>query len=177
MRIARTRLLCILIGFAIATPLMFAPALKAQDDCTVMYKMLTDAQTKLYSTPAHVYTTSKIGGQTFPSEMIYAGGSMYMKINGKWSLAGSTKEMQATQKSLQAKADTKYSCHHVKDELVGGNMATVYTSHSESPKGTIDMQVWISKAQGLMLRSDMNSNNGKDIISIRYEYGDIKPPV
>ena len=65
MQTARSRLLCILIGFTVATPLMFVPPLKAQDDCRVMYKALTDAQVKLHSTPAHVYTTSKIGSQTF----------------------------------------------------------------------------------------------------------------
>jgi outer membrane lipoprotein-sorting protein len=177
MQIARTRLLCILTGFAIATPLMFAPPLKAQDDCKVIYKMLADAQAKLHSTSAHVYTTSKIGSQTFTSEMIYAGGSMYMKINGKWSLAGSMKDTEASEKPLQQHAGAKDTCRHVKDELLGGNMTTVYATHSETPKGTLDMQVWISKAQGLLLRSDMNSDGGKDLISIRYEYGNIRPPI
>jgi hypothetical protein len=177
MQIARARLLCILIGFTIATPLIFAPPLKAQADCKVMYKMLADAQAKLHSTPAHVYTTSKIGSQTFPSEMIYAAGSMYMKINGKWSLAGSIKDMEASEKPLQQHANAKETCRHVKDEPVNGNMAAVYASHSETPKGTLDMQVWISKANGLVLRSDMDSDHGKDVISIRYEYGNIKPPM
>ena len=177
MQAARSRLLCILIGFTVATPLMLAPPLKAQDDCRVMYKALTDAQVKLHSTPAHVYTTSKIGSQTFTSEMIYAAGSMYMKMNGKWSLAGSIKDLEASEKTLEQHASAKDTCHHVKDEMVGGKLAAVYTSHSESPKGTIDMQIWISKGQGLVLRSDMNSGGGKVVNSTRYEYGDIKPPI
>ena len=177
MQASRTGLLFILVGFTIATPLMFAPLLKAQDDCKAMYKMLADGQAKLHNTPAHVYTTSKIGGQTFSSEMIYAAGSMYMKVNGKWSLAGSIKDMEESEQPLQQNASSKDTCRHVGDEQVNGQMTTVYTSHSESPKGTIDMQVWISKARGLVLRSDMNSDGGKDIVSTRYEYGDIKPPV
>jgi hypothetical protein len=177
MQAARTRLFYILIGFTIAAPLTFAPPLKAQDDCKLMYKMLADAQVKLHSTPAHVYTTSKIGAQTFSSEMIYAAGSMYMKVNGKWSLAGSIKDMEESEHPLQQNASAKEACHHVKDEPVNGEMAAVYASHSETPKGTLDMQIWISKAHGLVLRSDMNSDGGKDLVSSRYEYGDIKPPV
>jgi hypothetical protein len=177
MQTARTRLLCLLIGFTIASPLLFAPPLKAQDDCKVMYKMLADAQVKLHSTPAHVYTTSKIGSQTFSVEMIYAAGSMYMKMNGKWSLAGSLKDIEESEKTLQHNANSKDTCRYVKDEAVGGNMAAVYASHSETAKGTLDMQIWISKAQGLVLRTDMNSDNGKDLISTRYEYGDIKAPI
>ncbi|MGA7158125.1 MAG: hypothetical protein WBY53_14830 [Acidobacteriaceae bacterium] len=175
MQTARVRLLCILTGFTIAVPLMFAPQCKAQSDCQVMMKMLTDAQAKLHSTPAHVYTTSKIGSQSFNSEMIYANGSMYMKINGKWSLAGSLKDMEASEKDLQQHASAKDTCHHVKDEMVGTTMATVYASHSESAKGAVDQQVWFSKSQGLMLRSDMSS--GKVINSSRYEYGDVKAPI
>jgi outer membrane lipoprotein-sorting protein len=177
MQTARTRLLCLLVGFTIAIPLMSAPPLKAQDDCKTIYKMLADAQVKLYSTPAHLYTTSKIGGQTFSSEIIYAAGSMYMKINGKWTVASSIKDLQESEKDLEHKANPKETCHHVKDEPVGGNMATVYSSHSETAKGTLDMQIWISKAQGLVLRTDLNSDGGKDIVSTRYEYGDIKPPI
>ncbi len=177
MQAARTGLLCILIGFTIATPLFFTPPLKAQDDCKAMQKTLADAQIKLYNTPAHVYTTSKIGSQTFASEMIYAAGSMYMKMNGKWSLAGSIKDLEESEKPLQQKASSKDTCHRVNDEQVNGEVATVYSSHSESAKGTIDMRVWISKARGLLLRTDMNSDGGKDLISTRYEYGNIKPPV
>jgi hypothetical protein len=42
----------------------------------------------------HVYTTTKIGSQTFTCEIIYADGSMYMKFNDKWRLSGSIKEME-----------------------------------------------------------------------------------
>ncbi|MGA8938662.1 MAG: hypothetical protein WB439_05805 [Acidobacteriaceae bacterium] len=177
MQIARSRWLCILIGFTIAAPLMFAPPLKAQGDCAAMYKTLADAQAKLHSMPAHVYTTSKIGSQTFNSEMIYAGGSMYMKMNGKWTLAGSIKDMEASEKTLQHKASAKDSCRRLSDGAVNGQMAAVYSSHSVSPKGTMDMQIWISKAQGLVLRTDMNGDNGKVVNSTRYEYGNVKPPI
>ena len=57
-------------------------------------KALKDASAKTYLTPTHIYITSKVGGQTFTSEMIYAAGSMYLKINGKWSLGGSIKDIE-----------------------------------------------------------------------------------
>jgi hypothetical protein len=53
-------------------------------------------------------------------------------------------------------------------------VASVYSSHSETPKGTIDLQFWISKASDKLLRED-TSGNGV-LMSSRYEYRDVKPP-
>jgi hypothetical protein len=71
-----------MVGFMIACLLMGASPLTAQDDCKVMEKAVADDFSKVHNIPTHVYITSKIGSQTFSSEMIYVAGSIYMKING-----------------------------------------------------------------------------------------------
>ena len=58
---------------------------------------------------------------------------------------------------------------------LNGEMAALYNSHSETPKSKIDMQMWISKSKGLLLRQDMAS--GGVVNSSRYEYGNVKPPL
>lgn len=60
---------------------------------------------------------------------------------------------------------------------MNGEMAVVYSVHSDTPKGKIDVKYWISKAKGLPLRTDTDSDEGKAIISVRYEYGNVKPPM
>ena len=168
---------CIGAAFTIACLLAGASPLAAQGECKAMEKVVADASSKVHSTPTHIYTISKVGGQTFASEIIYAAGSMYMKIDGKWSLAGSIKDLEQTEQQLKRDAHSKDVCHSLKDETVNGELASVYTSHSETPKGTIDSQVWISKAKGLPLREVTTSDDGKATISTRYEYGDVRPPL
>jgi hypothetical protein len=176
-KIGMSPLRCIVTGFTIACLLAGASPLAAQDECKVMEKVVSDASSKVHSTPTHIYTTSKVGGQTFASEIIYAAGSMYMNIDGKWTLAGSIKDLEQTEQQLKRDAHSRDICRSLKDETVNGELASVYTSHSETPKGTIDSQVWISRTRGLPLREVTTSDDGKATISTRYEYGNVRPPL
>jgi hypothetical protein len=168
-------ILSIVVVIMIAYVLCGALPLRAQDDCKLLEKLTADALHKVHNTPTHVYTTSKINGQSFGSEIIYAAGSMYVKSNGKWISGGSIKDMEQTEQQLQHNANSKDTCRQLKDESINGEVAAVYNSHSETPKGTIDLQVWISKANSNLLRQDMTSNGV--LMSSRYEYSDVKPPL
>jgi len=159
----------------IAYLLCGALPLTAQDDCKVLKKVGADALHKVHTTPTHVYTTTKINGQSFSSEIIYAAGSMYVKMKGKWTSGGSIEDTEETEQQLQHDAHSKDTCRQLKDESINGELASVYSSHSETPKGTVDLQLWISKANGTLLRQDMSSNGA--IISSRYEYSNVKPPL
>jgi len=170
-----TRLLHIVVGFTIVYLLVVASLLTAQDDCKAVEKVLADASGKIHNTPTHVYTTSKIGNKTFTSEIIYAAGSMYIKVNGKWTLSDSIKDVEQLEQHSKHNGDSKDTCRYVKDEPVNGETAAVYSSHSETPKGKIDIQIWISKSKGLLLRQDTES--GGLVNSSRYEYGNVKPPL
>jgi hypothetical protein len=79
-----TRLLYILISFTIGYLPIAASPMMAQNDC----KVILDGAIKVLNTPAHVYTTGKIGGTTVNSEMIYAGGTVYPKTGAFWSFKG-----------------------------------------------------------------------------------------
>lgn len=168
-------ILSILVAITITYLLWGALPLTAQDECSVLEKVTSDAFKKVHATPTHVYITTKISGQSFSSEMIYADGSMYAKINGKWTSAGSIKDAERTEQQLQHSANSKDTCHQLKDESVNGEVAAVYSSHSETAKGTIDLQFWISKANGTLLRQDTTSNGA--LMSSRYEYSGVKPPL
>jgi hypothetical protein len=173
MKVTRSRLLCLAVGFAFGYLPLGAPLLAAQDEC----KAMTDAGGKVDNTPTHAYTTMKIGSTTVTTEMIYAAGSIYAKINGKWSVTESIKDVEKLkQENLRKNRDKdKATCRYLKDELANGEMAAVYSSHDESPKGKVDMQMWISKAKGLPLRIETDVD--KVHTSTRYEYGDVKPPL
>lgn len=163
----RLRLLALMIGCA-------AP-LAAQGDC----KAILEAGSRMFSAPNHIYLTMEIGGKPMVSETIYAGGAMYVKVNDTWSL--SPVKPQEMAEMQQKKLDTSHaSCRYVKDEVVNGEMAAMYTAHDETPRSKNDTQVWISKAKGLVLREEIDMDHGggrKSHTSMRCEYGDIKPPM
>jgi hypothetical protein len=171
----RTKLLCLMAGFTLGHLLIATNPLKAQGDC----KVVLDAEFKVLNTPTHAYGTVNIVGRTVTTEMIYAAGAVYGMIDGKWSPSGTTKDIeQLMQKNL---LNSKITCRHLKDEPVNGEMAAVYSTHEDRPKGAVDSQVWISRAKGLPLRQeidiDIGGSGGKSHNSMRYEYANVKPPM
>jgi hypothetical protein len=171
-----SKLLSVMLLFVLGCLIGVSP-LAAQGDCTALTKVLADAMNKVYNTPTHLYTTTKVSGETFNAEQIYAAGSIYMKNQGKWSIFGTTKEISQLGQGNTQKADVKETCRSLSDEPMYGEMAVVYSVHSDTPKGKIDVKYWISKAKGLPLRTDTDSDGGKAVISVRYEYVNVKPPM
>jgi hypothetical protein len=130
---------------------------------------------KVLDTPAHLYITMNMGGTPQTGESIYVAGTMYTKFGDKWSVSPvSLQEMKAmAQKNRQT---NKTTCRYLKNEAVNGEVAAVYSMHDEGPKGKSDSQIWISKAKGLPLRSEVDLGD-KNHVSTRYEYGNVKPPM
>jgi hypothetical protein len=174
-RSSTLNILSIVVATTIAYLLAVPLPLTAQDDCKVLEKVTADAFNKVHNTPTHVYTTTKVNGQSFGSEIIYAAGTMYIKGNGKWTSGGSIKDMEQSEHQLQHNANSKDVCRQLKDESINGEVALVYNSHSETPKGTIDLQFWISKANGKLLRQDTTGTGV--LMSSRYDYSGVKPPL
>jgi hypothetical protein len=83
--------------------------------------------------------------------------------------------MEANRKNL-----TNASCHVVRDEIVNGESATVYSAHSETQLGIHDSQVWISKSKGVLLRQEMDTQlagkSGKSHVSLRIDYNNVQAP-
>jgi hypothetical protein len=158
-----------------------AAAARGDDGCKALY----DALTKVVVTPTHIYTTTVAGyDNNVPrnSEMIYEGGpngAIYIFAGGKWTRAKMTSaEMMSKQEENRRTA--KDVCHVVRDEVVNGEAATVYSTHSDNDGNKIDATVWISKSKGLPLKEDMDMDvggtMGKTHMSLRYEYANVKPP-
>jgi hypothetical protein len=148
-----TRLLYILVGFTLGHLLMGASPLAAQVDC----KMILDAESKVLNTPTHMYVTGNSGGVTVTTEMIYAAGAVYVRIDGKWSPGGTTKDVEQVTQEMRRKG--KATCRYLKDELVNGEMAAVYSMNDEPP-GKVASQVWMSKTKGFPLRQDIDIDLG-----------------
>jgi hypothetical protein len=175
----RTSLLSISLGLTFGLSLVGAPRLAAEDNCQPTY----DAMSKVMTTPTHIYVTMTAvpnkGDKPITTETIYAAGSSYVKVSGKWTRSPITPQ-QVLKREEENRKNSKTTCRHLKDESVNGETAAIYSTHSETDDTKSDGEIWISKSRGLPLRQefdiDAGGPGGKHHHSVRYEYTNVQPP-
>ena len=143
---------------------------------------VTAAVIKVFQVPAHLYMTetgSFTGGKTRNVETIYLNGATFVMVNGQWRKSVILpKDLAEGKKESAEKAGT---CSIVGDEAVSGEPATLYKVHNQTPAGTLDTQIWVSKSRGLPLKqiNDVDVGGGargKSHTEIRYEYTNVTAP-
>ncbi|MFY9791449.1 MAG: hypothetical protein WA474_16000 [Candidatus Sulfotelmatobacter sp.] len=148
----------------------------AVDSCQPVF----DAMSKVLVTPAHVFSTEGAGaraGAKPQSESIYFGGAIYVKLSNKWIRSKMTVQQMLEQEKENREHGTA-TCRYLREEIVGGEVAAVYSAHSENEDVKSDGQVWISK-KGLPLREELDTDVGdpsKIHHSLRYEYSNVQAP-
>jgi hypothetical protein len=163
----RVLFLSLLAGAAAATALAQAPA----GPC----KPVFDATLKATITPHHVVAT-KDGAAV--GEVIATADATYVKVEGAWRKSPMTpKDMLAQQQ--ENIRNTTASCTALPDEIVDGKAAIVYHAHYEQQDlGATDSKVWIAKATGLPIRTDVNLQAGeKTSVVTHFDYDHITAPV
>jgi hypothetical protein len=180
MRAKRMRLLSA-AGFTFGLLLTGPARLAAQDPCQPTY----DAMSKVMSTPTHLYSTYSSmpsvpnSADRHTTEMIYIGGASYVKLGGKWVRSPLTTQ-QVMQKEEENRKASKTTCKYLGDEVVNGEAAAVYSTHSDRADMAVksDGQIWISKSKGLPLKNeiDITSDGSTNHHSTRYEYANVQAP-
>jgi hypothetical protein len=165
---------------------LFATAAYA-DPATCRGEIL-DASKKSLETPNHIYSSTTGSGLVHKSEIINVGNKSYVRVDAKggktaigddqWAIARVSPQ-ETAKKTIDAMRDAaketkNYQCAHVRDAVVDGVAAAVYREHAETDYGKSDGEYWISKAQGIILKYESNSNDMA--ISYRYVYTDIQAP-
>jgi hypothetical protein len=177
MQAKRMRLLSA-AGFTFGLLLTGSTRLAAQDPCQPTY----DAMSKVMSTPTHIYMTMTgvpNSADKHTTEVIYIGGASYVKLGVKWTRSPMTTR-QVMQKEEENRKASKTTCQYLRDEVVNGEAAAVYSTHSDRADMGIksDGQIWISKSKGLPLKDeiDIASDGSKNHHSSRYEYANVQAP-
>lgn len=163
-----------LLAFVSAALFAAAPAIA---QISPVCKPVTDAMLKVATTPHHAVTTESDGKTVI--EMITADGANYVKIRGVWKKSPWTPQDSVAQEQENIKSAKVYTCSRLPDDSVDGVPAFVYKAHSETPDvGSSDAQIWLSKATGMPLRAEADSNTGTNLhTSTKYDYANIKAPV
>jgi hypothetical protein len=149
----------------------------AVDPC----KPVFDANNKTLDTPNHAYMDG-VGAEAkkSTSEMITVNGERYVQVKGAWRKSPMTVAATKAQEEENIKNAKVLSCKKIGDDSVNGEAATLYTEHSETEDTKSDGKIWISKSRGVILKNDIELDSGdagKQHVSIRYEYGNVKAPI
>jgi len=95
-------------------------------------------------------------------------------MNGRWILSKMTMSDMAN--TMQSEIKTaKMSCRRLAEGNVGGEAATIYSNHVENRGNVSDNTLWISKATGLPLRTEVKLKNGLDIVTV-FDYSHFQVP-
>jgi hypothetical protein len=182
-RVSLSRFKCLLtipaLGLALCWPVVSTAA--PNPACEPIF----NAFTKLVETPNHQYMTQSSptaalthGGKLRSSESISTSEASFIKMDTQWRKVPITAQEMLKQQE-DARQDAKETCSFLQDDLSEGD-AAVYSSHSETGKGTSDLKVWISKANGLPLREeidlDLGGDTGKTHSTVRFDYDHVEPP-
>jgi hypothetical protein len=144
-------------------------------------KPVLDANHKTLDTANHMYTDmGGADGKKPTGEMITVNGDRYVLINGKWTKSRMTVAATKEQEEENIKNAKVLSCKRAPDDTVGGEVATVYIEHTENEDTKSDGKIWVSKSRGVILKEEIDldsGGSGKQHVSLRYEYGNVKAPI
>jgi hypothetical protein len=170
-----------LIALLLATATAGQPAHAAAIDATC--KLLFDATTKQLMTPTHVVVTKVAtlhNGKPTTLEMIYAGGAIYMKLDGQWKRSGMTAQDMLKQEEENRRNAKSVTCRYLHDETVDGEATAVYSMQSVTEDTKSGATLWLSKRLGLPVRSDiqidMDDKSSNQHMTTHYDYANVRPP-
>lgn len=145
---------------------------------------VNDALLKLAQTPNHSFTESSgaiAGGKLTQTERIATATASYLLISGKWhkSVMTPQQELQGQKEALKEKKNA--SCRFLREEVIQGESAALYTIHDEGEGGKSDTQIWISRARGLPVKvvirlSVADGSIGQSQVTTRYVYENTRAP-
>lgn len=155
-------LILALAGACAAPATAFAQA--ANGPC----KPVFDAMLKESATPHHAVT---IRNGAPAGESIATADAMYVRLNGQWRTSPITPKSLLAQQQENIRNVTAASCTALPDDVVDGKPAAVYHAHYEQQDlGASDAKIWIVKATGLPIRTDVSLQAGeKTSVSTRFD--------
>ena len=138
-------------------------------------KPVFDVMLKEAATPHHAVTIRNGGA---PVEAISTADANYVMSRGQWRRSPITPKDQLAQQQENIRTVTKQSCTALPDEVIDGKPTSVYhANYEQKDLGASDAKIWIAKATGLPLRTDVTLQaDEKTNVSTRFDYDHITAP-
>lgn len=150
-----------------------APNARA-DDCD-MAVTAAIAQAKVPHAITHEVTVP--GRPPMQAEMIVTETTVYAQVNGDWRSSPFSSQQQIDQinAAKQRGEQTPHTCRNGGTQPINGQAATLVLIHTEADGKVSDTSIWVSKATGLPLKSEIRLGDGT-LVTNEFRYGNIRPP-
>lgn len=164
---------CLMFPFLSVAPPAHADTAACQPIMASMVRMT--------QTPNHQFTTYAFaGGAPTKSEVVITGKTLsILDKGGQWRTVPYDAQQQVAElnrKFADPSAAAKVSCTRMGSEAVGGERATLYAMHDVTQTDVVDVQVWISDANGLPLRQVIDMPGVKSRVEARFDYANVQAP-
>jgi hypothetical protein len=138
----------------------------ASDPCQVV---LDSMMASLKHDHAAVMTMAQPSGAPNHSELRQVGGKTYIQVGGAWSVSQMTVDQEVAAINENKKTSTE-TCKSAGDDVVAGQPVTEFDAHVVNQGSVSDNRVWISKATGLPMKTEIHIDGGAvDTETITYD--------
>lgn len=104
---------------------------------------------------------------------VNTGTKLYLNIQGGWQVVTFDAKQQAAAIRKNAAA-VKQTCRKLPDDKVNGEPANVFTAHVDNKGALSENKIWISKASGLPLKTEISFKG--QTMSTLHDYKHVQPP-
>jgi outer membrane lipoprotein-sorting protein len=135
---------------------------------------ILNAMTKHYDVPYALSLSMNTPFGPRTSRSIHIGNKLYLNLQGHWQVVGFDPKQEAATVRERA-AGMKQTCARKPDEKMNGETAAVYVARMDNKGAISENTVWVSKATGLPLKTQI-SFHGNSMVST-LDYKNVKPPL
>lgn len=166
-----------LITAAALASMASAGVLAADASCKAVF----DAMAKQVVTPNHEYMTQTTGADKAKREqreVINTGTAQYFLVGGEWH-AMKESPQETLKRERENEASSNATCRYLRDEKVEGVSTAVFSEHSQSEDSESNGLVWISKANSMPVREQIDMNPKDPAarhLEVRIEYANVQAP-
>ena len=108
------------------------------------------------------------------SHVVMTGDKMYLEMRRVWSSTPMTTK-QLIDKVNQTTLKDILVCQRTGDEMIDGVSTTIYGVENQTPGHASHSRVWIAKANGLPLKTEVRLGGGEVVTSL-FDYDHVEPP-
>jgi outer membrane lipoprotein-sorting protein len=143
----------------------------AADDCAEVRAATLSGVSRPYAASIRIEHADDLPTM---SHVVMTGDKMYVEVHRIWNATPMTTK-QLIDKVNKASLKDQLVCHRSGDETIDGAATTVYSVEDHTPARASKSRVWISKANGLPLKTEVQMGGG-DVMTSIFDYDHVQVP-
>ena len=161
--------------FRVAIPAAFAALFAlhaaAADDCAEVRAATLAGVSRPYAASIKIEHADDL---PTTSHIVMTGDRMYVEVRRVWnSMPMTTKEL--IDKVNKTSLKDQLICQRTGEEAIDGVSTTIYAVENQTPARASHSRIWISKANGLPLKTEVRLGGGNVMTSL-FDYNNVQPP-